>query len=368
MKLFQKQIMNTLFGIVLASSLIGCASPVVEEAGPTQTFVPTTEPFVEVEQPAQLSPKARAAREYLESAFDIIEEDALNSDQVDWEDLREEVFTRQQGVTDISAQHIQIEYILTKLNDHHSTFMTPQEAKEIFWEAPLEYAPIPKGNLTAGQYGYIWMGGFGSADPEVMNAYASILQQIVKDLDAQSPCAWVVDLRDNTGGNMQPMVAGLGELIGDGLIGQGINRQGKVIFQGYYKDGGYWSDGEVIAQASDPDFELQHKNLPIIILIGPNTMSAGEMLAVSFRGNPNAKLIGHETIGLTTGKGLYELSDGAVILLTVTLHVDPTGQVYGGKVTPDVLLEGNGVGSSVERETIPGDVLDWLAENVVCEK
>ena len=363
-----KQLYRALIAIIFMVCLPGCANPTFVTNStpvlPTSTIVTPTEPTPTREP----SPEVEAAREYLEEAFDYIEANALNSDQVDWETLREEVFTRQQGVTEISAQHIQIKYILTRLEDRHSHFMTPEEADENFWNAHIENYPVPWGKMMVNQYAYIWMGGFASADPEVMDAYASILQQIVKELDKQTPCAWIVDLRDNTGGNLHPMVAGLGELIGDGLVSQGMNNQGEIEFQSFYKDGGYWSEGEVIAQAKDSNFELQHKDLPIFVLIGPNTMSSGEALAVAFRKNPNAVLIGHETAGLTTGKTFYELSDGALIFLTVTIMVDPMGNVYDGKVTPDVLLDGNGIGSSVERETIPENVLDWLQKNVECSQ
>ncbi len=360
-----KQLYRSILVIILFGCSISCASPVAEvDSTPTS---PTPSP-TSLPSSTPLSADAVVAYEYLETAFDIIEANALNADQVDWDALREKVFTRQQGVTDISKQHIQIKYILTELNDHHSHFLTPEEAEDVFWHASIEQAPSPWGEILSDRYAYLWMGGFASADPEVMDEYASNLQQIVKDLDAQGPCVWVLDLRDNNGGNLHPMVAGLGELIGDGLVAQGMNNQGEILYQSFYKDGGYYSEGEVIAQAEDPDFALQHKDLPISVLIGPNTMSSGEALAMAFRGKPNVTLIGHETAGLTTGKTFYELSDGALIFLTVTIDVDPTGKAYGGKIIPDILLDGSGIGASVERETIPEDVLDWLQQNVECNR
>ncbi len=357
--------------IMLLIFLTGCsaAEPVTITLSPMPEDLPTLPPTLAVTlteaQPTALPSEAQAARDYLAAAFDIIEANALNTDQVDWEELRETVFTRQAGVTEISEQYIQIKFLLTALNDNHSHFLTPEEADQIFWNAPIQQAPEPFGELIEDRYGYIWIGGFGSADPRVMNQYATHLQQIVKDLDAQAPCAWVLDLRDNNGGNLQQMIAGLGELIGDGLVAQGMNNKGKIVSQAFYRNGGYWSEGEAIAQAADADFELAHPGLPILVLIGPGTISSGEAVALAFKANPDAILIGHNTVGLTTGKDFFELSDGALIFLTVTKMMDPNGQVYGGVIAPDVLLEGSGF-DTADRQTIPETVLSWLQENLAC--
>src|SRR5690348_5042975 len=41
------------------------------------------------------------------------------------------------------------------------------------------------------------------------------LQRIIGDLDRYHPDGWVVDLRGNVGGNMWPMLAGIGPLLGE---------------------------------------------------------------------------------------------------------------------------------------------------------
>jgi len=122
------------------------------------------------------------------------------------------------------------------------------------------------------------------------------------------------------------------------------------------------SEGDVHIDLSSQTFELKNPDLPIAILIGPYTVSAGEMLALAFKGMPNAVTFGHETNGLTTSLSHFYLSDGSLIFITDSVFVDPTGQVYGGPVQPDIVVES---GYS-DTQTIPPEALEWLSEQGQC--
>ena len=305
------------------------------------------------------------ARVYLEEAFQAIEEQAYYAESVDWSALRAEVFERTAQVTDINELHIQIQYALGKLRDDHSHMMTPEMAQEYWTGESFMDFPEPWGELVDGRYGYIWMGGFASGSQEVTDDYASRLQQEVIDLDRQAPCAWVVDLRENNGGDIYAMVAGLGEVIGDGLVMQAVNRHGETDFQLHYRDGGAWVGDEVYAQAGDPGFSLSAPERPVLVLIGRGTRSSGEALSLAFRGDPYATLMGHETSGMTSSNSRIELSDGALLFVTSSLIMDPNGQVYGGTIQPDIPFEQTS--NSEELGTIPLEALEWLQANAVCE-
>ena len=80
---------------------------------------------------------------------------------------------------------------------------------------------------------------------ERVTAYAEHCQELIKSLDSQKPKGWVVDLRDNDGGNCWAMLTGLGPLFengaenDDGLLGRFVMRQGKESFG--YRNGQTWS-------------------------------------------------------------------------------------------------------------------------------
>jgi C-terminal processing protease CtpA/Prc len=66
--------------------------------------------------------------------------------------------------------------------------------------------------------------------PGVNNAasisFAGDIQEQIRNQDHQGIAGWIVDLRGNTGGNMWPMLAGVGPILGEGLAGHFIEPNG----------------------------------------------------------------------------------------------------------------------------------------------
>ncbi len=73
----------------------------------------------------------------------------------------------------------------------------------------------PEGSIiqTAGHsIARILVPGFSGQDAD---GFATKLQAIVGELASKGPCGWIVDLRGNGGGNMWPMLAGVGPILGE---------------------------------------------------------------------------------------------------------------------------------------------------------
>lgn len=320
---------------------------------PTATPKPSPTPGI--------SPEALA---YLKEVFEIVQTHALNRDRVDWEALKEKVYTDEQTAQTPADTYDSVRRILVWLNDGHSRFMSAEEAAQFnSLETSSADNPPPEGWLSEDGYAYLFIPQFASGDLDVNHAYANQLQQIVKELDAGAPCGWVIDLRENRGGNLSSMVPGLSGLLPDGEIYAFQKVTGEVeassLINGQYID----YDGEVVEQVDDPLAGLQHPDPAIAILIGPYTTSAGEMLALTFKGLSNVAYFGHETSGKTTGIDFIYLSDGAILLLTSSVFVDRTGQVYGGSFQPDIPLEG----IYKYPKTIPPTVKEWLETQETCQ-
>lgn len=71
------------------------------------------------------------------------------------------------------------------------------------------------------------------------------------------------------------------------------------------------------------------------VLTSQLAASSGEFAALAFRSLPRVRNFGEPTAGLPTANRQIELSDGAMILLTVSLGVDRSGQVHDGPFPPD---------------------------------
>lgn len=148
-------------------------------------------------------------------------------------------------------------------------------------------------------------------------------------------CGWVVDVRLNAGGNMWPMLAAAGPLLGEGELGAFVLKDGER-WAWTYESGTVRADGVAMDVARGAP-ELAPLP-PVAVLTSGLTASAGEALAVAFRGRPGARSFGEATAGVPTVNRAFPLPDGATLLLTVGRFADRTGRVYAEPLEPDEVL------------------------------
>jgi hypothetical protein len=306
--------------------------------------------------PAELSPSAAA---YLSHALDLMEHLSINRLQIDWPQFRADAIAAAGTAQTPAETYPAIEAAVTALGDHHSRFFPPGGQQPGTTDQPPSATSIVSGRMLDERIAYVFVPGFGGPNPV---GRADSTQAVIRALDgagAEPPCGWVVDLRLDTGGNMYPMVAGLGPLIGEGLAGRFIDPVGV---------GSTWSyqagrAGSV--QVTDP-YQLRRPSPPIAVLYGSWTASSGEATAISFRGLPNTRSFGTPTRGLSTGNSTFRLSDGALLVLTTVTMGDRTGRYYGGVIPPDEPVEGAVQPVPGEVDAVVRAAMDWLAAQPAC--
>lgn len=188
----------------------------------------------------------------------------------------------------------------------------------------------PSGTMIAG-CGYVEVPEF-VGNKKLITEYARKLQDVVRRLDATTPEGWIVDLRRNSGGNMWPMIAGLGPLLGDGTLGYFIDAHSKDGW--WYRDGSSGSGKDAVASAPSA-YNARTAQAPIAVLVSDGTMSSGEVVALSFSGMRNVRFFGEKTNGLTTANDVYPLADGAEIVLAVADETDRNGRFFPDGIPPD---------------------------------
>jgi C-terminal processing protease CtpA/Prc len=95
----------------------------------------------------------------------------------------------------------------------------------------------------------------------------------------------------------------------------------------------------------------------IAILMGPRTCSAGEIVALAFKGKKQVSFYGAPTAGLTTANSTYMLSDKSMLVLTVCMEADRAGRVCDGRLMPDEIVD---VNSSSKRDNVIAKARTWL--------
>jgi carboxyl-terminal processing protease len=315
-------------------------------------------------QPASPGPISDTARSYLNQALDIMEQHSVHRKTVDWSSLRAKTLEHAAGAETPADTYEAIRFALRSLGDHHSFLQLSGDlvekdkaARQKRQDAPPATAggekwppspyfnrDIPEGMLKdvdGTRIAVLVVPKFGGSDKQCMDIYAHSLQSAITNLAAEKPDGWIVDLRGNLGGNMWPMVDGLGALLGEETLGFFVDSEGLKDSWSYGADGAGINhhDGkrEAICRVPAQDAHFAGRTI-IAVLIDRGTASSGEATAISFEGRPLTRFFGRHTHGESSANDGFALPDGANLVLTTGLESDRTGHVYADGIAPDVEL------------------------------
>ncbi|NNF13498.1 MAG: peptidase S41 [Gemmatimonadetes bacterium] len=292
------------------------------------------------------------AHVYISSALDIMEFNSVRRYEIDWTAFREETFAEAAGIMTIPETYPVIVSALERIGDGHS-----------FFQEPIASAPPAAGNAPSAALvdgvGYLDVPAF-SGGGEDGDSLALLYHGLIEGVDtmAVQACRWVVDLRGNTGGNMWPMIAGVGPILGEDTVGFFVDPDSVFRSWTYYEGEARINDAPV--NAAIPPYEPQSMAPHVAVLTDSLTASSGEAVAVAFRGRDGARSFGQPTWGLSTANAPFLLDDGAVIFLTVSTMVDRAGVVYGGELAPDEPVVGEKTGDPQTDEVLEA-ALTWLS-------
>jgi C-terminal processing protease CtpA/Prc len=257
----------------------------------------------------------------------IIKDNSLFSDSLDWSSIEKEIQTLPSDQFSVT-----VKFMLDKLRaagDFHTRYLTKEKVNKMARQN-LDSAQ-PQAKYLGDNIAYVKVPGFQSLDEKVCKDFATKIQSLIKFTDTNVVNGWLVDLRENRGGNMHPMIAGLGPLTGEGTLGYFV-----------YKTGSYpWSyqKGTCSPVKVANPYSIKNKHSKIAVLISKRTASSGEMTAISFIGRNNTKLFGQPSAGYTTGNSGFKLSDGSFIYLATSFTADRSHKKYAAKIIPDVIVD-----------------------------
>jgi carboxyl-terminal processing protease len=326
---------------------------------PTATSVPS-----EIAPSLSATPDSKisaAAATYLNDALDIMQKYSINKHKIDWLTFRSSILGLAKNAQSTEDTYPYIKYALTELNDNHSHFEDAQVASASA-AASIPFNPTDV-KMLENRIGYVHLPAYLASNADGVRQYGSDMQQAIAKVDALQPCGWIVDLRGNAGGSIGPMLLGVGPILGEGKAGSWIDADGNQLTWSY--DAGQLMIGNhIAANIIGKPYYLSKPNPPVAVLFGGQTLSAGEVVVVSFIGRPNTRSFGDSSGGQSSAINGYPLSDGAVIGLTVANDMDRLGNEYGGKIKPDVVV-------SFETDSnipgaIPNEAIQWLQAQSAC--
>ncbi len=286
--------------------------------------------------------------EVLQQMLEIGQEHSINKYLIDWDVVEMEAMS----ILNSDGFDAAVYYFLGELGDNHSFFETTSGVRIFNSEVQCEGELITV-NYNAPDIAYIRVGGFSGSNAEG-NAFARAIQDEIIEKDTSTLIGWIVDLRGNTGGNMYPMISGLGPILGEGVLGYFLDADEKTTAWGYANGGTYYGNSNAPLYAIDDPYELAVPNPKVAVLTDGRTASSGEAVAISFRERPNTRSFGRASCGLSTGNRGFQLYTGEHLVLTSSIMQDREGVTYGGQVVPDETIELNS-------DVLPR-AIEWLRE------
>jgi carboxyl-terminal processing protease len=273
------------------------------------------------------------AKNYISEVLKIMRENVVTKYKVDWGNLESEVNTLAANVKNIKDTYPALRKALELLGTNHS-FILSASGDMLAYHSILNCEQSFETNEPLMQnIGYLRVDGFISRDNNLMKNFANAIQNSIAQQDNGNLLGWVVDLRNNTGGNMWPMIAGLGPLFDNSILGYFVDADERSVAWGY-KNGSSYSGKRNIVTVDKP-YSLLNSVPKIAILSSKRLGSSGEATLISFKKQYNVRVFGTDSCGLSSANSPFKLSDGSELFLTTAIMADRDLTKYGDRVPVD---------------------------------
>lgn len=187
-------------------------------------------------------------------------------------------------------------------------------------------APVLKAQIMEGDIGYLHFYAFPAPLTEHVDG-------ALRDFERRGVRAVIVDLRDNSGGQLDVVTKVTSRFVKDGPLFQGINSAGERTV--HSADGSYWSSPR-----------------PLVVLTNAGTGSGGEIFAAAVKEHRVGTIVGTTTSGCVSTGQMFPLPDGSAMEIATNRVLSGVGGVELNKVgvAPHVIVPVAPMDVATERE------------------
>jgi carboxyl-terminal processing protease len=279
---------------------------------------------------------------------------SMYASEVNWDSLQTQVYKLAEMATNVQDLKPAFEVLLNGLRDHHGRIITASNYSTLayftnykqqrfsdnrerdlkIWKYVNDTLIKFEYQLLSGNVAYLKIVGIA---PNVnIEKEAKKIRMAIVELAKKNVEGWIIDLRYNGGGNMNPMMAGVGTLLGDGLVGKLVKTNGDKIFDWQVINGNFIYDG---AQAVSLPNKPLFKNAPkVAVLLSRWTVSSGELVAIAFKGRPGTAFFGESTGGYTSNTNWEIISKELILSISSGIYCDRNGTIYRQNIPVDYEL------------------------------
>lgn len=284
--------------------------------------------------------------------FELMKNDYLYKDNLDWKEIENEIM---QNVTEYpnfnkslaqvphlfdltKADHARLYYKQNQLTGNFAVLTKDDFSKE--WVEKYKTDPTFEVKIISRNVGYILLPGITFTEynsKSIHNLAQSMYDEINKVKSSNKIKGWVIDLRFNTGGNIEPMLLALYDFLGNNDVWGVLDENKDIIDKIKLINGKYKINSKKSSYINPQGKLLDTTKVAIITNIG--TGSSGEITALAFKGRENTVFIGQPTNGKTTSNVKRNLPFGAFMTLSIGFDCDRNG-IYYDKIVPDIIING----------------------------
>ncbi|MGV3529848.1 MAG: S41 family peptidase [Flavisolibacter sp.] len=329
--------------------------------------------FLTVISKSLLAQMPDSVKNYVDSALYFMQTKSLNGKDLDWQQIRDTVYQKAAGAKTYNEAFPAIAYGFRHLKDYHGMLAGADSFYR--YPPPVNFedvlSPGIKKEFRKGQrivtafpgdhVAYLRIPGMNVTRQEDMDLQANKLRDSLCMLLEKNPAGIIIDLRMNTGGNSAPMLSGIGPLFQGKLLGYGVDRDGKFL------EATRLEDGVVLDEKGNKMVNIKNscglqRVIPIAVLIGPSTVSSGEILAAFLKQQANVQLFGEATPGFCNATEGFSFANGnGYLLLSVNRIADAQRHVYDELlVRPGVYVKAADDYSNLPADPTVKAALDWL--------
>jgi len=305
--------------------------------------------------------------ELIVKALEVAQRESYKSSDIDWISLKNDVLKRYAASSNKNDAFAAIKLLIERINDDHS-FLSVNGAR---FDAADEFERMPKSkeqlairsSLSKEKIAYIHVPRTVSNDREGMKKYAKALYTEIAKYSNKNISAFILDFRNNSGGQLWPMLAGLSALIDSDNAGIGVFADGPR-WNWWARGGKAGTSGKnfknvnhSINGASFVDFD---DDLPIAVLISGTTGSSGEASVMSFIGSDKSCLIGQRSRAQATINQPFELDETTKIFIARGYFGNRDGGIYPTGISPNIKVDDSKGENSIEIAR------DWITGNRTC--
>ncbi|HVF81890.1 MAG TPA: S41 family peptidase [Flavisolibacter sp.] len=313
--------------------------------------------------------KPDSVQKFIDSAVTIMQRHSVFSSKVNWKKVKDSVAFLSKDAKTYGETVAALSFAFNKLGDNHGWLVIEgndyrnravskrpsginEKMKLAASKGPKIYAARVKD-----KYAYLSIPFFNDQTKEGTNAFAQRLQDSLCRVVTKNTKGLILDLRLNAGGFTQAMVVGVSNVFGNQAPSAGKHYVGDWHIENY---GIFINDTFRIALKSHCG---DYSKLPVAILIGPQTASAGEFLALGFTARSKTVLIGEPTAGYTSANNGFLLpGKNNGIVLAEDYAVDKTGKVYTDGISPSIEIIGGDDFFDHEKDKKIAAAVKWLGK------